>query len=164
MNIDIHSHFFPIDAFRNAASYRDRAPEVRLENGRLTVTSGGGMRGNLSVGAYDPAARIEDLDRMKIDLQAISPSPIMLFYWDDPASAAYFSRLQNEAIQAVVKAHPDRFVGFGSVPLQSVRDAVAIAEEAERSGLKGLESLGSSLGVRSCFLYQGLFANQLTVA
>ena len=145
MNIDLHSHFFPVEAFQSAGKYRDKVPQAALQNGRLTVTSGGGMRGNLAEGSYDAAARIKDLDRMNIDLQAISPSPIMLFYWEEPAAAAYFSRLQNEALQAVAAKHPDRFVAFGSVPLQSVPESIAIAEEAKRSGLKGLE-IGTAVG------------------
>lgn len=147
MNIDLHSHFFPVEALSKAARYQDWAPKIELEKGKLTVTSGGGMRGNLGEGAYDPLARIKALDEMSIDVQAISPSPILLFYWDEPAAAAYFSRLQNEALQAVVSKHPDRFIGFGSVPLQSVSEAVAIAQEAKQLGLKGLE-IGTSVGVR----------------
>ena len=145
MNIDLHSHFFPIEALQSPGKYQDKAPRIQLEKGRLTVTSGGGMRGSLSVGAYDPAARIKALDEMKIDLQAISPSPILLFYWDEPAVAVHFSRLQNEAIQAVVQKYPDRFVGFGSAPLQSISAAVAIAREAQSIGLQGLE-IGTSVG------------------
>jgi aminocarboxymuconate-semialdehyde decarboxylase len=145
MNIDLHSHFFPVEAFQSAGKYRDKAPQVVLQNGRLTVTSGGGMRGNLAEGSYDAAARIEDLDKMNIDVQAISPSPILLFFWEEPAAAAYFSRLQNEALQAVAQSHPDRYVAFGSVPLQSVPESIAIAEEAKRLGLKGLE-IGTAVG------------------
>ena len=145
MNIDLHSHFFPIEALQNLGKYQDRAPKIVLEQGKLSVTSQIGMRGGLGAGAYDPAARIKALDEMKIDLQAISPSPILLFYWEDAAVAAYFSRRQNEAIQAVVQKHPDRFVGFGSVPLQSVGDSIAIAREAKAIGLKGLE-IGNAVG------------------
>ncbi len=139
MNIDIHSHFFPLDAFRKAEKNREYAPKVTIENGRYTVASGGGKRGNLGEGAYDAEARINELDRMSIDLQAISPSPILLYYWDRPDSAGYFSRLQNEAICEIVRAHPDRFVGFGTAPLQSVPEAISVAQEAKKLGLKGLE-------------------------
>jgi predicted TIM-barrel fold metal-dependent hydrolase len=107
-----------------------------VEKSKLTVISGGGTRANLAEGAYDAPARIQALDEMTIDLQAISPSPILLFYWDEPPAAAYFSRLQNETIQAVVQRHPTRFVGFGSVPLQSVGEAIAIAEEAKNIASK----------------------------
>ena len=145
MNIDLHSHFFPVEALQNPGRYENHAPKLVLANGRLSVTSQIGFRPGLGAGAYDPVARIKALDEMHIDVQAISPSPILLFYWEDPAVAAHFSRRQNEAIQAVVQKHPDRFVGFGSVPLQSVADSIAIAEEAKSMGLKGLE-IGNAVG------------------
>ncbi|HEY6996521.1 MAG TPA: amidohydrolase family protein [Candidatus Binatia bacterium] len=145
MNIDLHSHFFPLEALQNPGKYESHAPKLVLENNRLSVTSQIGMRTGLGAGAYDPAARIKALDEMSIDIQAISPSPILLFYWEEPDVAAHFSRRQNEAIQTVVRKFPDRFVGFGSVPLQSIPDAVTIAEEAKSIGLKGLE-IGNAVG------------------
>jgi aminocarboxymuconate-semialdehyde decarboxylase len=145
MNIDLHSHFFPLEALQNPGKYESHAPKLVLEKNRLSVTSQIGMRTGLGVGAYDPVARIKALDEMSIDIQAISPSPILLFYWEEPDVAAHFSRRQNEAIQTVVRKFPDRFVGFGSVPLQSIPDAVAIAEEAKSIGLKGLE-IGNAVG------------------
>jgi aminocarboxymuconate-semialdehyde decarboxylase len=145
MNIDLHSHFFPVDALQHPGKYENHAPKLVLENGKLSVTSQIGFRPGLGAGAYDPLARIKALDEMGIDMQAISPSPILLFYWEDAAVAAHFSRKQNEAIQSVVQKHPDRFVGFGSVPLQSVADSIAIAEEAKNMGLMGLE-IGNAVG------------------
>ena len=145
MNIDLHSHFFPVDALQNPGKFENRAPKLVLNDGKLSVTSQIGSRPGLGAGAYDPAARIKALDDMKIDMQAISPSPILLFYWEDAAVAAHFSRRQNEAIQEVVKKHPDRFIGFGSVPLQSVPESIAIAKEAKSMGLKGLE-IGNAVG------------------
>lgn len=145
MNIDLHSHFFPVEAFHDPGRYENRAPKIVLDKGKLSVTSRIGFRSGLGAGAYDPIARIKALDQMNIDLQAISPSPILLFYWEEPAVAAYFSRKQNEAIQDVVKKFPDRFVGLGSVPLQNVDESIAIAREAKSMGLKGLE-IGNAVG------------------
>jgi len=147
MNIDLHSHFFPIDVLSNPGKYQDRAPKIVLDKGKLSITSQIGMRAGLGEGAYDAVARIKALDEMSIDLQAISPSPILLFYWEDAVVAAHFSRKQNEAIQEIVQKHPDRFVGFGSVPLQSIPEAIAIAQEAKSLGLKGLE-IGNAVGER----------------
>ena len=148
VNIDLHSHFFPIDALQNPGKYEDRAPKLVLDKGLLSVRSQIGFRSGLAPGAYDASARIKALDDMQIDLQAISPSPILLFYWEEAAVAAHFSRQQNEAIHSVVRRHSDRFVGFGSVPLQNVADSIAIAEEAKSMGLKGLE-IGNAVGDKS---------------
>jgi aminocarboxymuconate-semialdehyde decarboxylase len=145
MNIDLHSHFFPVDALQHPGKFENRAPKLVLDKDKLSVRSQIGFRPGLGPGAYDPVARIKAMDEMSIDMQAISPSPILLFYWEEAAVAAHFSRRQNEAIQAVVKKYPDRFIGFGSVPLQSVGDSIAIAEEAKSMGLKGLE-IGNAVG------------------
>ena len=145
MNIDLHSHFFPVEALQNPGKFENRAPKLVLHDGKLSVTSQIGSRPGLGAGAYDPVARIKALDEMKIDMQAISPSPILLFYWEDAAVAAHFSRRQNQAIHDVVKKHPDRFIGFGSVPLHSVPESIAIAKEAKSMGLKGLE-IGNAVG------------------
>src|ERR687898_957292 len=145
MNIDLHSHFFPVAALQNPGKYEHRAPKITLDQGKLSVTSQIGMRAGLGAGAYDPVARIKALDQMGIDMQAISPSPILLFYWEEPGVAAHFSRKQNKAIQEIVRKHPDRFVGFGSVPLQSIADSIEIAREAKSMGLKGLE-IGNAVG------------------
>ncbi|MGZ9174579.1 MAG: amidohydrolase family protein, partial [Candidatus Binatia bacterium] len=145
MNIDLHSHFFPVEALQNPGKFENHAPKLVLENGKLSVTSQIGSRPGLGAGAYDPLARVKALDEMNIDMQAISPSPILLFYWEDAAVAAHFSRRQNQAIHDVVKKHPDRFIGFGSVPLQRVPESIAIAEEAKSMGLKGLE-IGNAVG------------------
>jgi aminocarboxymuconate-semialdehyde decarboxylase len=145
MNIDLHSHFFPIEALQNPGKYEQRKPKLVLDKDKLSVTSQIGFRPGLGPGAYDPLARIKALDAMSIDVQALSPSPILLFYWEEADVAAHFSRKQNEAIQEVVKKHPDRFVGFGSVPLQSVAESIAIAREAKLMGLRGLE-IGNAVG------------------
>ena len=63
MNIDLHSHFFPVDALGNPGKYGERAPKIVLDKGTLSVASQIGMRAGLGPGAYDPLARIKALTR-----------------------------------------------------------------------------------------------------
>src|SRR5918999_1383704 len=98
MVIDLHSHFFPIEALKNPGRYQHRAPKIAVDQGKLSVTSQIGVRAGLGAGAYDPVARIKALDEMSIDVQAISPSPILLFYWEEPEVAAHFSILSRRSI------------------------------------------------------------------
>ncbi|MGH2685453.1 MAG: amidohydrolase family protein, partial [Actinomycetota bacterium] len=79
--------------------------------------------------ATDPKTRIADMDRMGIDVQAISVAPAGYFYWADPELGRELARMQNENLATVVADHPDRFVGLATVALQDVRSAV---EELER--------------------------------
>jgi hypothetical protein len=56
MNIDLHSHFFPVEALQSPGKFENRAPKLVLENGKLSVTSQIGFRPGLGAGA-DQGAR-----------------------------------------------------------------------------------------------------------
>jgi aminocarboxymuconate-semialdehyde decarboxylase len=84
--------------------------------------------------------RLADMDRLGIDVQAISPSPGQYFYFTDPETGREAARTVNDGMAAAVAQHPDRLVGMGTVPLQEPRLAV---EEMRRCvkelDLRGIE-------------------------
>jgi len=83
--------------------------------------------------------RLRDMDKAGIDIQAISPSP-QYYYWAEPELGREAARLVNNRIAEIVAAHPDRFVGLGTVPLQAPALAVAELERMVKElGLRGVE-------------------------
>ncbi len=84
--------------------------------------------------------RLKDMDRMGVDIQAVSPAPYHFFYFTEPDYGAELAREVNEGIAAVVAGNPDRFVGLGSVPLQNADLAVRELDHAVKNlGLRGVE-------------------------
>ena len=84
--------------------------------------------------------RLADMDKMGIDIQAISPAPFQYFYWAEPELGLQSARLVNDNIAEIVGRHPDRFVGLGTVPLQAPELAVAELERmVKQLGLRGVE-------------------------
>jgi aminocarboxymuconate-semialdehyde decarboxylase len=84
--------------------------------------------------------RLADMDRMGVDIQAISVSPYQFYYWAEPEPGRAAAQLINDSIAEAVAAHPDRFVGLGSVPLQNTEMAVAELERCVSDlGLRGVE-------------------------
>jgi aminocarboxymuconate-semialdehyde decarboxylase len=71
----------------------------------------------------DVDCRIQDMDAMGVDIQAISPSPIQCYYWAEPDLAQTIVSRQNDQIAAICDARPDRFVPIGTVALQYPLDA-----------------------------------------
>jgi aminocarboxymuconate-semialdehyde decarboxylase len=69
--------------------------------------------------------RLVDMDRLGVDVQALSPNPGQLYYHLDAEIALAGSRIINDTIARAVADHPDRFVGMGTVPLQNAELAVA---------------------------------------
>jgi aminocarboxymuconate-semialdehyde decarboxylase len=89
---------------------------------------------------WDPLRRIEECDRHGVAMQVLSTVPVMFSYWAKPEHGLDLSRLLNDHIAEVVRAHPERFAGLGTLPMQAPELAV---KELERCmcdlGLRGVQ-------------------------
>jgi aminocarboxymuconate-semialdehyde decarboxylase len=84
--------------------------------------------------------RLLDMDRLGIDVQALSPSPGQYYYFTDPETGRAVARAVNDGIATAVASHPDRLVGMGTVPLQDPAMAVAEMRRCVRElDLRGIE-------------------------
>jgi len=91
---------------------------------------------------WSPARRIADCDKTGVTVQVLSTVPVMFSYWAKPEHTHDLSKLLNDHIADVVRDHPDRFVGFGTLPLQDPKRAV---QELERC-VKELNFPGVQIG------------------
>src|SRR5471032_1321285 len=92
------------------------------------------------------ALRLAEMDNSGIDLQVISennPATQNL----DAESAVRLARASNDVLYEAVRAHPDRFAGFATLPTP---DPKAAADELERAviklGFKGAMIMGLTHG------------------
>jgi aminocarboxymuconate-semialdehyde decarboxylase len=93
----------------------------------------------------DWGALLTATDQSGIDRRVFSPPPFTYRYWDDPRATLDLHRLLNDATASLVAAHPDRFVGLATVPLQDNDLAIAELRRArEELGLAGL-TLGTNV-------------------
>lgn len=83
--------------------------------------------------------RLADMDRMGVDVQAISVAPPQYYYWTEPDLGSRLSRMCNERLAEMCRAHPDRFVGLGTAPLQDT--ARALEELDHISGQLGFPGI-----------------------
>jgi aminocarboxymuconate-semialdehyde decarboxylase len=80
------------------------------------------------------------MDRMGIDVQAVSPAPNQLYYWTEPDEGRQLARAVNERIAGICGQWPERFVGLGTVPLQDPDLAVSELVHCVKSlGFRGVE-------------------------
>lgn len=142
MKIDLHTHILPHDWPDLDAKY-GYGGFVRLEHHKpccARMMIGDRFFREIEDNVWDPARRIEDCDRSGVSMQVLSTVPVMFSYWARPADTLELSRRLNDHIAEVVRAHPTRFVGLGTIPLQ---DSEMAARELERCvrelGLRGAE-------------------------
>ena len=92
--------------------------------------------------------RLKDMDRMGIDVQAVSPAPNQLAYWTDPGFGAEIARMVNHRLAEIVGKWPERFVALGSVPLQNADLAIAELDRCVNGlGFRGVEIVPNVNGV-----------------
>jgi aminocarboxymuconate-semialdehyde decarboxylase len=129
MYIDVHWHYMP-EQCRARISQANRA---QLDIPEL----------------YRPELQVAWMDRRRIDLAAVSPSPGLLQYESPPDEGIGLHRTVNDGIAELVTAHPDRFVGLGAVPLQAPDLAVAELERImQTKGMRGIE-IGTNVAGRN---------------
>ena len=96
----------------------------------------------------DIGLRLADMDRMGVDVQAISPSPTQYHFWADPELAAAVVADQNEYVANICSAHPGRLVGIGAVALQHPELAVSQLSDCIKTyRFKGVEISTAYRGV-----------------
>jgi aminocarboxymuconate-semialdehyde decarboxylase len=147
---DIHTHLIPPGWEDWATKFGgERWPRlVEHDACRATIMTGEQFFRDVDDRSWNAARRIEDMDRMGVELQALSPPPVMFCYWADARATEAFARMQNENVAKVVARHPRRFVGMATVPLQDPALAVKELRHCrEQLGLRAVE-IGSCPGGR----------------
>ena len=64
---------------------------------------------------WSPEKRLEDSG---VDVQVLSTIPVLFSYAEDPTFVLETSIFLNNHISEVVKKHPKKYIGLGTVPLQ----------------------------------------------
>jgi len=87
----------------------------------------------------DPAARIADMEREGIALQAISCVPFLMY--PDVANdlGLAIAQVNNDALAALARSDARHFAPLASVPLQNPVAAAKELERAAKLGLRGVE-------------------------
>ena len=141
LKIDLHCHYANPDvaakvADRNPAQYD---PNVKFANALTRETNQKQMR-DRAPKLSSIEVRLKDMDRMGIDIQAVSPAPQQTYYWTEPGEGQALARMVNERLAEIVSKWPDRFVALGTVPLQNADLAVSELTHCVKTlGLRGVE-------------------------
>ena len=149
LTVDIHCHC-------NCAAVASEMQAEADRVGRAALAYGNELTREVNVkqlAAIAPkmdsvAERLADMDRMGIDVQAISVPPYQFYYWAEPEVGRDAARKLNEYLTETAARSPDRFVALGTVPLQNPEMAVAELDYCVRElGMRGVEILTHVEGV-----------------
>lgn len=139
--VDLHCHVHTPAADELAKNAYDpsKDPAVRFASARSRDYNRQ-HRVNIDAQLTSVEQRLADMDKMGIDVQAISTSPFQFYYSLEPDLCRQTARTVNERLAEIVASHPERFVALATVPMQAPELAVAELEYCmKKLGFRGME-------------------------
>jgi len=139
--IDIHTHILP----ENFPNWRDKfgyGGFVHLEHhkpccARMMIDDK--FFREIEDNCWSPETRMKECGHHHVDVQVLSTVPVLFYYWTKPEHALETSKFLNDHIAGIVEKYPTRFVGLGTLPLQSPGLSVKELERCKKIGLKGIQ-------------------------
>ena len=149
--IDIHTHIvpaeFPAYAGKHVTEFGGKQwPQMCTAHDchhKKVMIDGKNFR-TVTDECWDIERRKEAMTRMGIARQVLSPMPELLSDWLPLEDAVPLTRHVNDTIASMVAHAPDKFFGFGGVPMQDPDAATRELERLMADGFRGVE-LGSNI-------------------
>ncbi|WP_116365306.1 amidohydrolase family protein [Parahaliea mediterranea] len=150
LKVDMHSHFLP-ETWPDLAQ-RFGTPDWpwmrHSGNGRAMLMRGDEEFRPVTEAVWNPAVRLEHMDRDNIDVQIISATPVLFGYARPPEQALAAAQIFNDAALEICAHNPARLKAMSQVPLQDIDAACTEASRAARNGHVGVQ-IGNHVGLKN---------------
>ena len=149
LKIDIHTHILPpeIPEFKKMFGYGGFI-ELKKNTGCShcdMVSDSGQFFRRVEENCINPEVRMKEYDKFQTQVQVLSTIPVMFSYWAKPEDGLTVAKHLNDHISEVVAKNPKRFVGLGTLPMQSPELSVKEIERCMTTlNLKGFQ-IGSHI-------------------
>ena len=143
--LDLHTHFY-IDSYFQAI--RDLPSEFSFaesSTGQTIITYRGARFFGVTPAMTDVSRRLDDMDRVGIDVEVVSLSTPNVFF-APPEYQLEVARMVNDAYAELIATHPTRFKGFASIPMDTgdsaLRELHRAIDELKLNGVILLSNIG----------------------
>jgi aminocarboxymuconate-semialdehyde decarboxylase len=148
--LDLHTHYYPEAFFQKIRETQSDFSFDKDPTGRTIIKYRGARFFGITPPMTDVAKRIEDMDRVGIDVEVVSLSTPNVFFADAQRQPE-IARMVNDAYAELITKHPRRFKGFASIPM-----------DAPDAALKELHRAINDLKLNGVILLSNIRGNTLT--
>lgn len=126
---DLHTHYYPASYFHLIEEVGGDFSFGKSPTGQTIIRFRGSRFFGVTPPMTDPNKRLEDMDRVGIDVEVLSLSTPNV-YFAPPERQSEVAQLANDAYAELIAKHPTRFKGFASIPMD---DPDAALRELDRA-------------------------------
>jgi len=139
--IDIHTHILPQDIpdFGRRFGYGGFIHLDHHRPGCARMMMDDKFFREVQANVWDPEERMKEGDNLRVQVQVLSTVPVMFSYWARPQDTLTLAMFLNDHIAGIVEAHPKRFIGLGTLPMQDIELSIKELERCKRIGLRGVQ-------------------------
>ena len=142
---DLHTHFYTEQFFQTIRDLPSEFSFGKSPSGQTIITYRGARFFGVTPAMTDVNQRLEDMDRVGIDVEVISLSTPNVFFTDGAHQPAV-ARMINDAYAELIATHPKRFKGFASIPMDAPDAALnelhRVIDELKLNGVILLSNIG----------------------
>jgi len=124
MKFDLHTHFYTEAFFQTIRDLPSEFSFGASSTGQTIITHRGARFFGVTPAMTDVSKRIEDMDRVGIDVEVVSLSTPNVFF-TDAAHQPEVAKMMNDSYADLIARHPKRFKGFASIPMDAPDAALA---------------------------------------
>jgi len=124
VRIDVHTHHYPRAYFGLIERSGGEFSFGTDPSGQTIIRYRSSRFFGVTAPMTDPEMRLEDMDRAGIDVAVLSLSTPNVFFAEGSGQTP-IARMVNDAYAELIRAHPKRFKGFASVPMDDPDAALA---------------------------------------
>ncbi|HYK97657.1 MAG TPA: amidohydrolase family protein [Candidatus Acidoferrales bacterium] len=126
---DLHTHYYPASYFHLIEEVGGDFSFGKSPTGQTIIRFRGSRFFGVTPPMTDPNKRLEDMDRVGIDVEVLSLSTPNV-YFAPRERQSEVAQLANDAYAELIAKHPTRFKGFASIPMD---DPDAALRELDRA-------------------------------
>lgn len=142
---DLHTHYYPPIYFDKIRELPSEFSFDKSPSGQTIITYRGARFFGVTPAMTDVAKRLEDMDRVGIDVEVVSLSTPNVFF-AGAQQQPEIARMVNDAYAELVATHPKRFKAFASIPMdapdEALRELHRAIDDLKMNGVILLSNIG----------------------
>jgi aminocarboxymuconate-semialdehyde decarboxylase len=143
--LDLHTHFYTEEFFQRVRDLPSEFSFAKSSTGQTIITYHGARFFGVTPAMTNVSQRLEDMDRVGIDVEVISLSTPNFFFTDSKHQPDV-ARMINDSYAELIAQHPKRFKGFASIPMDAPEAALKelhrAIDELKLNGVILLSNIG----------------------